>query len=456
MELSFCIPKLLVVLTTFNMAGYCGKFAQPDLPEVVASAFATLKWPGQPLILTDDLHYSSPSGIREANSIMKSLSRQGLSANFFAIATASKRRGYDDSTSSFNFTLARRPTAFLSASVFPTATFDESKLFEADFAAVAQLKKWLSGRHLGLEAPVIFVARNVSRYAALLGQHVYIDQMVYFLHYPDMVFSETYAINGHVVVNDNLGRLVKLQRRFMETQWLYEEPKYPAFSLQSPITGRRSNFHGKLLRVMIEQQSPYTFIRPNFEKFATYIPENDTYLVPSDLEHGVFPSILDLLKKALNFTMVKYIRKDRQWGALKEAGQWTGIIRTMLDGGADLASASLTSNFDRSMVVDFLPPIGTETYSLYVRTSDTEELSWGTYANPFTFTLWTVVVATALGNAILMRVIHHAKLKAKIWEQMTLVTKSKTWVLQPNFNICPLVPRKMSFKNLEIFVAVSG
>ena len=46
---------------------------------------------------------------------------------------------------------------------------------------------------------------------------------------------------------------------------------------------------------------------------------------------------------------------------------WNGMIENILDQSADLISASLTMSQVRYEVVDYLTPIGMETYSIFIK-----------------------------------------------------------------------------------------
>ena len=44
---------------------------------------------------------------------------------------------------------------------------------------------------------------------------------------------------------------------------------------------------------------------------------------------------------------------DEQWGLLDHDGKWNGMIRELVDGDIDIASAGLAISLDRALVVDY-------------------------------------------------------------------------------------------------------
>ena len=73
---------------------------------------------------------------------------------------------------------------------------------------------------------------------------------------------------------------------------------------------------------------------------------------------GLVPDILEFLASNLNFTYELELSRDGTWGYYDQStGEWSGIIKDVVDGVADIGVAPLTVNYDRTKVVDFLLPI---------------------------------------------------------------------------------------------------
>ena len=72
------------------------------------------------------------------------------------------------------------------------------------------------------------------------------------------------------------------------------------------------------------------------------------------------------------------------------------MISNLLDHSADMIAASLTMSEERFSVVDYLPPIGMETYTIVIKAVDNEEISWLTFRMPLRFETWLFMLGLAL------------------------------------------------------------
>ena len=77
----------------------------------------------------------------------------------------------------------------------------------------------------------------------------------------------------------------------------------------------------------------------------------------SDL-FGSFPDIWKIIETRFNVSSSFYIRQDEEWGTQNNAGQWNGMISSLLNGEADMILATLTMTVSRSQVVNYLLPLG--------------------------------------------------------------------------------------------------
>lgn len=73
---------------------------------------------------------------------------------------------------------------------------------------------------------------------------------------------------------------------------------------------------------------------------------------------GKFPDIWRIFRKRFNISDSFYIRQDGKWGTQNNAGEWDGMISSLLNGEADMLLAPLTMTVGRSQVVNFLLPLG--------------------------------------------------------------------------------------------------
>ncbi len=73
---------------------------------------------------------------------------------------------------------------------------------------------------------------------------------------------------------------------------------------------------------------------------------------------GFLQEILFQLRTSLNFTLEESSPTDKAWGHFHEdTKQWDGMIRLLVDGEVDLASAGLAITSKRSRSVDFGTPL---------------------------------------------------------------------------------------------------
>ena len=78
------------------------------------------------------------------------------------------------------------------------------------------------------------------------------------------------------------------------------------------------------------------------------------------------------------------------------------MIENILDQTADLISASLTMSQVRYEVVDYLTPIGMETYSIFIKSVNSEAISWHTYLMPLAKDVWITLICIAFTITILI------------------------------------------------------
>lgn len=87
---------------------------------------------------------------------------------------------------------------------------------------------------------------------------------------------------------------------------------------------------------------------------------------------------------------------------------FNGMIGDLLSGQIDLILTSLTMTLERSQAVQFLPPIGQEKGSLFIRSDNTgANFSWWMFVEPFTMVLWLMILVVALINASFISVVNY-------------------------------------------------
>ena len=203
----------------------------------------------------------------------------------------------------------------------------------------------------------------------------------------------TYQVNGTIYQlweNYKIKQTIKV--RIILGQWSEEE------GLQIEIDEkweRRSNLQGAELRNIILPWSTWNIIDDN------------------DKVTGLFPEVLHILQGALNFSVVTNLSSDRQFGAMKEDGNWTGIIGDLSRDVGDFSSSGLTVLLTRQKMVDYSITLMEDNVALYQLSSrgfSSTGLSVKAYLNIFQDTVW-VAAAIAIGAVLGVAAIGESQLK---------------------------------------------
>ncbi len=110
----------------------------------------------------------------------------------------------------------------------------------------------------------------------------------------------------------------------------------------------------------------------------------------------------------MNFSWTFYHRADRKWGSLLPNGSHDGMVSSLLKGEADLIATSLTMMPHRERSVDFLVPIGDETYAIFIKRAVEEDLDWTVYADPFRLHLWKFLFLYSLACTAVIKALEMA------------------------------------------------
>ena len=170
-------------------------------------------------------------------------------------------------------------------------------------------------------------------------------------------------------------------------------------NISSDFIKRRSNFHGLVLKGVVNFLGFEMNAYASYLKNAPYFSNNETYDV-TGFTYGLFHDVLDILQDSLNFTTVLYKRKDGAWGYIypQPNGSYvgTGLIGDVFFGKADIAVAPLTYIIERALYVNFLPPIKPHWSAIYIPMTYHEDIDLDTYIHPFSSILWTIVIITGV------------------------------------------------------------
>ena len=214
-----------------------------------------------------------------------------------------------------------------------------------------------------------------------------INQKIFIFKKNSQEFYEAYTVNNFVV-KKKLGEIDVITNQF---QW--------EVNINPNFIKRRSNFHGLLLKGVVQFSGLDMNANASYLVNAPYFSSNGTYEV-TGFTYGLFNDVLDILQDCLNFTTVLYKRKEVAWGYIypQPNGSYvgTGLIGDIYFGNADIAVAPLTIVIDRAIYINFLPPIKPYFSAIYIPMTDHEGIDLDTYVRPFTSILWTIVILTGI------------------------------------------------------------
>ena len=179
---------------------------------------------------------------------------------------------------------------------------------------------------------------------------------------------------------------------------------------------RRSNFHGLILKTMVERFPPIMIVNKDFKTNAQYFPKNKTFLV-NGFTSGLFHDVWQIIEQRLNFTSLFYKQRRTNWGNVIDLQNGTflttGLIKEVYKKKVDVVVAPLTIKSPRHLAVSFLPPLYQETMRIAIpNTAIVESLDFTTFFRPLHFTLWI---------AILLTIITVSLMKATVLEKKTQI-----------------------------------
>ncbi|KAA0187277.1 Ionotropic receptor 191 [Hyalella azteca] len=142
---------------------------------------------------------------------------------------------------------------------------------------------------------------------------------------------------------------------------------------------RRLDLLGAKLRCVTEQQAPGVYIQQTAEG-----------------AWQIFGWMLDLvatLEQMMNFTCNISPPPDRQFGALRKDGSWTGLVGEVDAGRADLIVTSLDNTVARASVVDFLVALEMTGFVMIMRPARDMRSVWTRYTSEFSTGVWLALGA---------------------------------------------------------------
>ncbi|CAK9294819.1 unnamed protein product [Gordionus sp. m RMFG-2023] len=186
---------------------------------------------------------------------------------------------------------------------------------------------------------------------------------------------------GYWTPNDGI-KIIAKQEDFRYTQKMISNKSFIITSILRPL----------VITTILE--SPYV-MHSKCHKDNSCATENDHF-------EGFCMDMLSKVARKLGFKYKIIVVPDGKYGAPDLNGDWTGMIRELMDNRADLAVAPLTINWLREQVVDFTKPFMSLGISILFKLPEKSKPGLFSFLNPLSFEIWVYVIAAYLGVSIFL------------------------------------------------------
>uniref|UniRef100_A0A9J8B3E8 Glutamate receptor n=1 Tax=Cyprinus carpio carpio TaxID=630221 RepID=A0A9J8B3E8_CYPCA len=164
---------------------------------------------------------------------------------------------------------------------------------------------------------------------------------------------------------------------------------------KSKVTNITDSLSNKSLRVSTILEEPYVMFK-----------KSDKPLYGNDRFEGFCVDLLRELSGILGFRYEIRLVEDGRYGAFEEStGQWSGMVRELMDHKADLAVAPLTITYVREKVIDFSKPFMTLGISILYRKPNGTNPGVFSFLNPLSPDIWMYILLACLGVSCVLFVI---------------------------------------------------
>uniref|UniRef100_A0A8C6WYG3 Glutamate receptor n=1 Tax=Neogobius melanostomus TaxID=47308 RepID=A0A8C6WYG3_9GOBI len=135
------------------------------------------------------------------------------------------------------------------------------------------------------------------------------------------------------------------------------------------------------------------------------LKKSDKALVGNDRFEGFCIDLLKELSTILGFTYEIRLVPDGKYGIPDDKGQWSGMIRELIEHRADLAVAPLTITYMREKVIDFSKPFLSVGISILYRKPNSTNSGFFSFLNPMTPDIWVYILLAYFGVSCVLFVI---------------------------------------------------
>ncbi|XP_067950331.1 glutamate receptor ionotropic, kainate 2-like [Watersipora subatra] len=137
----------------------------------------------------------------------------------------------------------------------------------------------------------------------------------------------------------------------------------------------------KSLHITAIIEEPFLMLAPNYEK----LHGNARFV-------GFCADLLFEIARDLGFTYEIEICKNCTYGAPDNNGEWDGMVRELMDQGADIALGSFTINYQREQVIDLTKPFMHVGISILYEVSKKETPGLFSFMEPLAVETWFYVI----------------------------------------------------------------
>uniref|UniRef100_A0A8C6K9B1 Glutamate ionotropic receptor kainate type subunit 3 n=1 Tax=Nothobranchius furzeri TaxID=105023 RepID=A0A8C6K9B1_NOTFU len=135
------------------------------------------------------------------------------------------------------------------------------------------------------------------------------------------------------------------------------------------------------------------------------LKKSDKALVGNNRFEGFCIDLLKELANILGFTYEIRLVPDGKYGSQDDKGQWSGMIRELIEHRADLAVAPLTITYTREKFIDFSKPFMSMGISILYRKPNNTNSGFFSFLNPMTPDIWVYILLAYLGVSCVLFVI---------------------------------------------------
>ncbi|XP_035699986.1 glutamate receptor ionotropic, kainate 2-like [Branchiostoma floridae] len=208
------------------------------------------------------------------------------------------------------------------------------------------------------------------------------------VHYKNVSVSTRLRNNLVMDLMENTGSDLVKVGKWSQVDGANLTSQFNSSFFTNPVLG------GKVLKIISKQRDPWVRLKQHADTEG---------LIGVERYEGFLIDMLNLMAKRLNFTFTIDVRDNITIGSQNETdGSWDGMIGLLARHEYDLALDAVSTRSFRLQAVDFTEPIEMAGYYLIMRRPSRAAPGLLEFLNPFSYTVWVVMLCANLGVAILL------------------------------------------------------